>query len=274
MVYLADNVYLTDQQIKNIRDYVYNGGGLIVSYATSLYDRNKERRATFALQDLIRVRPVPLPETLKSYHAMIGGPNDLYYLKRNDSGVPGPRWDNQLIPLWYYEPVEVLDGGRVIMDIVTGDGRRPSLPGIVMSETGKGKVIYSCSSLESLYYSNGNIMLRDLIKSLISAVSQSQAPYTVDAPAGLITNLTCSGNTYLLQMTNWTGNKFEKTHVIEDYISQGKNVSIRFQIPSGKTVEEVKSLTGSGISFNIMKDIIEIKVPEAGAYEGIEIRLR
>ncbi len=273
VVYLADNVFLTEHQIKNIRDYVNNGGGLIVSYATSLYDRNKERRTTFALQDLVKVRPVPLPETLKSYHAMIGGPNDLYYLKRNDYSVPGPRWNNQLIPLWYYEPVEVLEGGRVIMDIVTGDGRRPLLPGIVMSETGKGKVIYSCSSLESLYYSNGNIVLRDLIESLISAVSPSQAPYTVDAPAGLITNLTRSGNTYLLQMTNWTGNKFEKTHVIEDYISQVKNVTIRFLIPAGKTVDEVKSLTGSGISFNILKEIVEIKLPEAGAYEAIKIRV-
>jgi Hypothetical glycosyl hydrolase 6 len=274
VVYLADNVFLTDQQIKNLRQFVYNGGGLIVSYATSLYNRNRERNATFALQDLIRVRPVPLPEDLKSYQAMIGGPNDLYYLKREGSGLTGSGWDNQLVPLWYYEPVAVLDGGRVIMDIVTGDGRRQVLPGIVLSETGKGKVIYSCSSIESLYYSNGNTVLRDLIESLISTVSSAPAPYTVDAPAGLITNLSFSGNRYLLQMTNWTGNKFEKKHVIEDYIASVKNVTVRFPIPAGHTIEEVKSLTGSKIVVNISADTLEIRLPEAGVYEGIEITLR
>ncbi len=273
VVYLADNVYLTDNQISNLRQFVLNGGGLIVSYATSLYNREGERQAAFALRDLIRVRPIPLPEPLQTYQAMIGGPNDLYYLKREDAAIPGPEWDGRLVPLWYYEPVEVLKGGKVIMDIVTGDDRRPVLPGIVLSEAGKGKIIYSCSSLESLYYSNGNPILKDLILSLIQGVSATPAPYTVDAPATMITNLSVSGNKYLFQMTDWTGNKFEKTHVIEDYIAPVKDVTVRFPVPSGARVEKVRSLTGHPLTSGTSDGVLNISLPEADAWEGIEITL-
>ena len=273
VVYLADNVSLNDQQIKNIRQFVFNGGGLIVCYATSMYNRNMERNASFALQDLIRVRSIALPDMLKGYQAMIGGPNDLYYLKRKGSGIPGSAWDNQLIPLWYYEPVEVMEGGEVIMDIVTGDGRRPVLPGLVLSRLGKGKVLYSSSSLESLYYSNGNTVLRDLIAEMVSAVSPDPAPYTIEAPATLITNLTQSGNKYLLQMTNWTGNKFEKNHVIEDYSSVVKNIVLRFNVPAGRKIGSVRTITGSDFTMQTREDILEISVPHVGAYEGIEITL-
>ena len=62
------------------------------------------------------------------YSAFIGGPNDLYLLARPGISALPPTWNNRLVPAWFYEPVEVLEGGEVLMDIVTGDGRRPVLP--------------------------------------------------------------------------------------------------------------------------------------------------
>jgi hypothetical protein len=54
VLYLADNVYLTEQQISNVKQFVFNGGGLIVSYATSLYNKNGERNKSFDLGDLLK----------------------------------------------------------------------------------------------------------------------------------------------------------------------------------------------------------------------------
>jgi hypothetical protein len=273
-VYLADNVYLTDGQIKNLTDYVNNGGGLITCYATSHYDKDGKRNMDFALGKLLRVRSIRLPEELDTYQAMIGGPNDLYYLKREASAGPDSKWNDQLVPLWYYEPVEVLEGGQVAMDIVTGDGRRPLLPGIVTSSYGKGRVIYSASSLESLFYSNGNPVLKEIIADLVGMATASILPYSTDAPSAVITNLTYSGKDYLLQLTNWTGNKFEKTHVMEDYIADKNNITVKFTIPAGMSVAKVESLTGTRIISGIKKNTVEILIPKLGAYEGIHITLR
>jgi hypothetical protein len=273
VLYLADNVYLTDRQIKNIGQFVYQGGGLIVSYATSLYGPGGERNASFALQDLIRVRSIQLPAELGNYQAMIGGPNDLYLLQRKNSAEPGSKWNDQLVPAWYYEPVEVMEGGKVIMDIVTGDDRRPVLPGAVLSRFGKGQVLYSSSSIESLFGSNGNPVLKDLIASFIATVTPAPLPYTIEAPSGLIANLAGSGNHYVLHLTNWTGNMFEKNHLMVDYIAEANDVSVKFVIPDNQTVESVKSLTGSDFTMQISRNILEILLPRAGVYEGIEIIL-
>lgn len=70
---------------------------------------------------------------------MTGGPNDLYL-------APHANPDGPLVPIGYFEPVERLDGATTMMDIVTGDGRRPILPGVVTSTHGQGRVVYLASS--------------------------------------------------------------------------------------------------------------------------------
>jgi hypothetical protein len=90
----------------------------------------------------------------------------------------------------------------------------------------------------------------------------------------MITNLTQSGNRYLLQMTNWTGNKFEKKHVIEDYSTVANNIVLKFRIPAGRKTGSVRSITGSDFTMQTSEDILEISIPQVDSYEGIEITLR
>ncbi len=272
IAYLADNVYLSENQIRNLKQFVFNGGGLIVSYATSLYDKDGNRNTKFALGDLLKVQPIDLPVELNSYQAMLGGPNDLYLLSNNNKTLD-TKWKNRLVPLWFYEPVKVEDGGEVLFNIVTGDGNRPVLPGIILSHYGKGKVIYSATSMESLFQSNGNPVLRELIANLISIVSPSSPSYTVKAPATLIANMTSSGNQYLLHLTNWTGNKFEKKQVMEDYIAPVENVRIELNFPPGN-IASVKTINGSKFILRKKSKSVEVVLPKVGVYEGILVSLK
>jgi uncharacterized membrane protein len=273
VIYLADNVYLTDNQIKNLKQYVANGGGLIVSYATSLYSKNGERNASFALGDLLKVKPTALTEELENYQAMIGGPNDLYLLAKSNAKELDAKWSKQLVPAWYYEPVQVEEGGKVLMDIVTGDGNRPVLPAVVLSNYGKGKVIYSASSLESLFLSNGDLAVKELLANLVAAVALSSSTYTIKAPSALVTNMAGNGKHYLLHLTNWTGNKFEKTHVMEDYIAPVENVRIELNIAPQK-IASVKTLNGSAFTMKKKANSVELLLPKVGVYEGILINLQ
>ena len=89
VLYLADVTHLTEKRMENVRRFVRDGGGLVASYAASLYDAPPDvqagrllryaggfvrssgpsafgtvaaRRRSFALEDLFRVRPVqPAP---------------------------------------------------------------------------------------------------------------------------------------------------------------------------------------------------------------------
>ncbi len=48
---------------------------------------------------------------VRYYSAITGGSDDLYLLTRYDSKhIPGEYWKGHLVPLWFYELVEVLQG--------------------------------------------------------------------------------------------------------------------------------------------------------------------
>lgn len=272
VLYLADNVYLTDNQIKNVKQFVADGGGLIASYSTSLFTKDGKRNVNFALADLFKVSSIELPYELSNYQAMIGGPNDLYMLSKN-GGKLNAKWNSKLVPVWYYEPVKVEEGGEVLMDMVTGDGNRPVLPGIILSHFGKGKVIYSATSMESLFRSNGNLLLKNLIPDLISMVASGSSTYTLKAPSALIANMVNSDKQYLLHLTNWTGNKFEKTQLMEDYIAPVENVRIEFNFAPQK-IASVKMLNGSPFILKKKTNSVEVLLPKVGLYEGILINLK
>ena len=159
------------------------------------------------------------------------------------------------------------------MNIVTGDGNRAVLPGIILSHYGKGKVIYSATSMESLFQSNGNPVLKELIADLVSIVASSSPTYTIKAPSALMANMADSGNQYLLHLTNWTGNKFEKTQVMEDYIAPVENVQIELNFPPGN-IASVKTLNGSAFTLRKKSKSVEVVLSKVGVYEGVLFSLK
>jgi len=279
VLYLADITYLSEERIKNLKDYVHNGGSLIVCYSTSLYDSSGIRRNSFGLEELIGVKPVipegNLKDEMRTYSTKIGGPSDLYILKiKNNGNLLGDFWNDRLVPLWFYEPVKAIDPNSVIMEIVAGDGPHTILPGVILNNYGKGKVLYSSSSLESLYLKDGKYILGDLIDSFIKAVSSVPAPYIVKAPSAVITNLSVSKNCWVLHITNWTGNKFERANVDDDYLAHVENFSAVFKIPANNQVKSVSCFVEAPFEKKIKGNQLEIKIPHIDAYQAIYIEFK
>ena len=275
VLYLADIPHLSPQRVENIKRFVKEGGGLLVSYSTSLFDSSGGRNVRFDLEELIRVRPRevtgPLKEVMESYTAMVGGPNDLYLMTRSGTSGDFEEWADRLVPLWFYEPVALLDGGRQLADIVTGDNRMPILPGIVVSEYGKGRVAYLVSTLESLFLGSNMKELADLITALIRWVSPQPSPFVLQGPEGLIANMTVKGNTRVVHLTNWTGNKFERRWVSEYYLAPASNVLLSIPIPEGIVVSDVKPLVECSIQIGIRENSVDVLIPRIDTYQAIAV---
>lgn len=278
VLYLANYPYLSGERIRNIKEYVNNGGCLIGSYAATLFGNDGNKLARFDLEDLFKVRPVipagDLAADINSYRAMIGGPNDLY-LKATDqsSDLFNGENQNRLFPLFHYEPVEVLDGGEVLMNIVTGYDQKAILPGVVMSKYGKGRVIYCSTALESFYGSEGAGMAGELIQKLIKKIAFEPEPYYMDSPASLLGNLTRKHNTLVFHMTNWTGNKFEHPLWNEYYLSPVENVNLHIRIPEGKKVKNVSILVKADYKKKIRGQNLELYFPRVEAYQAVVVEL-
>ena len=275
VLYLADIPYLSAQRIENLKRFVGQGGALIASYAVSRFDSSGRKMDRFGLEELLQVRPaVPdsqLAAIIENYQTMVGGPNDLYLKIRRPASTGLEEWPERLVPMWYYEPVEALEGGETVADVVTGDGQRPILPGVVVSRFGKGRVVYLAPSLESLYLGSNIRELTDFIESLVRLAAPEEPPYSVEGPECLIANLTQSGDTRVLHLTNWTGNKFERNWVSEYYLAPVENVLVKIRIPEGKTVLQVTSMVDGDFEHKISGNILEVFLPRVEAYQGVAV---
>lgn len=280
VLYLANVPYLNKRRIKNIKDYVRNGGCLITSNATTLYNESGERQTTFDLEELMSVKPIQpggdLAYLIENYTSMTGGPNDLYLLASSNNKTKeifDEEWKERLFPLWYYQPVKVLDGGETIMDIVTGYNKEAVLPGVVVTNFGKGKVLYCSSALEAFYNNDKPEIIGQLLEKFVTIVSKEAPPYTLDAPDGLFANLTRKDNLLVLHLTNWTGNKYEKNLMNEYYLAPVKNASLKIRIPYGKKIKNVFTLIDKQYDKKIKDQEIELHFPEVEAYQAVVVEL-
>ncbi len=267
VLYLADVPQLTERRRQNLERYVENGGGLVACFGTSLYGPAGERLEQFQLESLLRVRPAhprgELAEVINSYRCMTGGPNDLYLASH--SAVDGP-----LVPLGYFEPVEVLEGGSRIMDIVTGDGRRSILPGVVTSHYGKGRVVYLASSLESLYSQTRQSVLGDCLRRLVESVATPPPPYRVTAPGTLIVNLTQNGDRRVLHLLNWTTEPENES----GYLPPIDNVCVRLRLPEGKQARRLAGFPTTSFRRKQSGQELELRFPRIDSYEAVVFELQ
>jgi hypothetical protein len=271
VLYLAGAAHLSPQRIANIKEYVRNGGGLVVSYTSSLYDGAGNRQKQFGLEELVHAAPIEpagdLADLIANYSSVTGGPYDLYLADHSH-----PSSEN-LTPVWSFQPVKALEGGRVLMDVVTGDGLRPILPGVIVSSYGKGRVVYCASALESLFLQNNDSVLGNQIRKLIADAAESPAPYEVEAPAALIANLATNGNSLMLHLTNWTGDKLERNGSNAYYLAPVENVRLRIRVPSGKRVRAVRLSIEAPFKKTQSASALELTIPRVEAYQGVRVDL-
>lgn len=292
VLYLADLPTLSAARADNVRRFVREGGGLVASYATSLYDApaTSERRLVrmsaglgwssdaqlrlqdrFALEDLLRVAPVK-PEgevgaLLANHRSMTGGPFDLYLADPGRAAIEG------LTPLWHYLPVKALEGGEVWKEIVMGEGLRPLLPGVVISSYGKGRVVYSASALESLFVQQNNGAIGDLLRALVRKAAPEPPPYEVDAPSALLANLTAKDDRLVLHLTNWTGDKFERAGAAEYYLAPVENVRVRISAPPGRRIQAARCLIEGPCEKVLSGASVEVRLARVQAYQAVRVEL-
>lgn len=289
VVYLAGIPHLTAGQIRNLHEFVASGGGLIVSYDTSLWrqqgpppDRpvhlfrlgfapaapRLAPQERFGLEELIRVRPATLTgeqtALVERHTSDHPGFQDLYLRMRSRP---------ELVPVFDYQPVVALDGAEIFADIVAGEAE-PVLPGVVLSRHGKGRVAYVAPAVESVFLQTNLPALADVIADLVARVSPEAAPFTVEAPDGLIANLAVRGDLRVLHLANWTGNKLEQPGLSENWLAPIENVRVRLRKPPGCRIEDVTLLVEGQFEQKDLADAVEITLPRVEAYQAIRFACR
>ena len=278
VLYLPDICYLTDKQIANIKTFVANGGGLVMTYATSLYDEHGNKKPDFALGDIAKIRYHKPDERYYQKVAesfAFGSVQDMYLKTRQGQEVITPTLADGLIPAHLYENVDVLGGGTVAADMVVGTGNEPVAPGLVVTHYGKGKVAYIAAEVGAMYLQTGILEFSDFIRDVIEYVSPERVSYEIEAPiASLITNMTMNGNRMVFHLINRTASNQERMWQNIYYIPPIDNVKIKVRIPDGKKIQNITSFLPVAFSQKEENNILEITIPRIEAYQGLVVEMQ
>jgi hypothetical protein len=277
VLFLPDICYLTEKQVSNISKFVENGGGLILTYATSLYDEKGNKRTDFALGNLAGIKyhePDFLISERISRNLNFGSGYDIYLKTRKGQNIIRSPLKEELIPTNLYITVDSAKGGEVITDIVAGKDDKPISPGLIVTRHGKGEVAYISAATGAMFQQTGIMEYSDFLREVIEYVSPGGLPYEIDAPAStLITNMTVNGDKRVFHLITWIGSQNENMWQNIYYIPKIENVTINFRVPEGKKVKSVSSFSPVKLTYKQDEGILKINLPYVDKYQGIVIEM-
>ena len=201
---LPNAAALSNAQVATIREFVQNGGGLVATCETSLFDELGHPRPNFALADLFGVdyagrpkAPIKHAELDVNFAIIV---DDKYWANRQ--GTAEMRWgagDLQTSELIADPRMKLVTNGVQASFkgpmVLMGEARPPMkramfmfpegkdpVPAAVMGEQGKGRVVYMAAGFDAANYSYGYPYERILFAQAIKWAAGTPPPVAVEAP--------------------------------------------------------------------------------------------
>jgi len=193
LLILPNIACLSDQQVKTITEYVEQGGKLLATYSTSLFDENGNQRENFALSSLFGCSfQNQIFDTRKDAYQFITGRNELMSGFENTSMImnggktlgcrqvdPDALTLTKLVPQLNNQPPE-----KAWKDTLTIES-----PVIISNSFGKGKVVYFANQPDKLFLETGHQDFSDMLQNAIGSLKPDPL-ITTDAPESVHVNIT------------------------------------------------------------------------------------
>jgi hypothetical protein len=226
---------ISQAEAEMLAKWVENGGGLLATYDTGLYnERGELRQDGGALKNVlgVAIKGEPLrsqPECfyrIKESHAALGQ-------YATGAIVEG---DGRLLP------VEVLRGATLLADCWNLGTREVRGPAIVANSYGRGRTIYVSGSIEANYPYDRVTSNRRLLQSIVQYLAGGLAqPFRLKAPEGVYGLLreTAQGNPVLWILANVGFKDAAAGRMRQTYIPV-TDVEVGLRIPKGRRVKELQ----------------------------------
>lgn len=197
---LPNTACLDDRQTAAVDEFVRNGGGLVASLDTSLFDEFGSPRDNFALKDVFGVRYRGLHQSGGAKEDLDGNfakslPADYWEKRKNvfDFRQDVGSFLNQGKMRTYVGPHPVTFKGAAVRVAIDGDRAKAvgtlqvkdgtaTSPAVVTRAHGKGRVVYLAAGFDSAYYLYAYPYQRLVLKEAITWAAGEGPPVVVTAP--------------------------------------------------------------------------------------------
>ncbi len=255
---LPNTACLDLAQTAAVATFVRNGGGLIASLDTSLFDEYGTPRANFALADVFGVAYRGLPHAGKIAKEEV----DLNFAK----AIGPDYWEKRKnIFVYQHDPTSFLNQGKMRTYVgtqpvtfkgpavkvspkadakvlgtlrVKSDATSTQIPAVVASTYGKGRVVYFAAGLDSAYYLYAYPYQRLALRHAIDWAASAPPPVIVEAPM-------CVHAT-IMRQTKGTSERLI-VHLFSDLNTTAHHALPRDDVPLREEVVPIHDIT---VTFN------------------------
>jgi len=271
---------LSDLQCQQIRDFVAAGGSVVATYETSLHDEWGVRRSDFGLASLFgasfagRVQGPMLNSYLSlkkdpatdKYHPLLKGFED-------STRIVNPTNQVDIKPLaqTVFSPLEIVPSYPDLpMEAVFPPPVSTHNPGVILSESGRGRVVYFPGDIDRTFWEVLDVDHAKLLRNAVLWATDEVAPVTVEGQGVLDISIWGQKNSMTVHLVNLTNPMMMKGPVRE--IIPVANQHVRIQIPDGSHVTRAKLLVaGRPVPFTSNHGLIALDVPSIAVHEVIAL---
>jgi hypothetical protein len=279
-VLLLPNIaILSDRQCHQIREYVRQGGSIMASFETSLYDENLKPRSDFGLADLLGISKAgdAIGTNGNAYYARIehpeiAHPHPILDGFTNTNWLPGAQ--NRL-PL---KPIQA-----PILTVVPGFVRYPpelayppqshtNEPAVVLREIGLSRTAYFPGDIERTYWLTGHGDLLRLMHNTIRWLTGDVRMVNVDGDGFVEIFAWETEPGYAVHVLNYTSPNAHHGWMQSVYPLGPQGVSLK--LPPGVRAKSVELLCAEqSVPFHVDDRLLHFTIPGVQDYEVAAITL-
>jgi hypothetical protein len=265
---LPNTALMSNAQCEQIQAFAAQGGSVLATFETSLYDERGKARSDFGLGKLFgmnRSGNIQGPNG-NSYYARIMRQHDLVRGFTNTALLPGAE---------YRIPVKS-PGNPVLTvmppfpafppEMVYSRNEHTDEPAAVVLENGRSRLVYLPGDVDRSYWRSGNPDLSLLLRNAIGWMVQDRAPVSVKG-AGMLEIFAWETQPgFAVHFLNYTN-----PNMLRGWMTQAYPVGpqkVRMELPAGTKVARVQLLRAeSGIAHTQTGNVVEFTIPRVVDYE-------
>ena len=280
LLILPNIATLSDRQCDQLRQFTDNGGSLLATFETSLYDENGKKRSDFGLRDLfgitydgsvegpmqnsyLRLRKEPLAS---GFHPVLEGLEDAYRIINTVNRI------NVKPLIEFPKPVTLIPTYPDLpMEHVYPRSPETDIRELYLQDNGKNRMVYFPNDIDRTFW---QIMCADhgrLIRNTILWTLNEEPFVEVKGPGVIDVTAWRQENSIAVHLVNLTNPMMVKGP-FRELIPVTAQVNIR--LPEGIKASRIKLLiSDKEVPYDHQKNIVVVTIPEIPDHEIIGIDL-
>ncbi len=269
-ILLPNTALLSDEQCRQLSDYVNHGGSLVATFETSMFNERNERRDDFGLAEVLGIHAagpvIGRPGNANSYMARIERPHPILDGFEDTHWIAGAECRLPLKPV--ENPVLTVVPGYTAYppELSYPPIPRTDEPAVVLRERGPSRLAYFPGDIEPTMWLSGQGDLSRLLVNTIRWVTRGETTVNVDGKGLMEIFAWETEPGFAVHVLNYTNPNAHHGWFREFYPIGPQKV--RFKLPAGRRVTRVELLRAErDIPFHMDGDTIEFTIPSVTEYE-------